>query len=104
MWYVVQICVFIAVIWFLQDYLGLPRQTPLWIVGAAAALWVTVVINSISRARELRATGRGWLWKWAKEVWAAEDMLPDRRVGRPQVPAYRNNAWTGSAGKLWPHL
>jgi hypothetical protein len=78
MWYAIQIGVFIAVVWFLQDYLGLPRQAPLWIMGAAAALFVTVLANSIVRARELRTEGPGWLKRWAKEVWAAEHSLPGR--------------------------
>jgi len=48
MWYVVQIGVFIAVVWFLQDYLGLPKEAPLWIVGAASALWATVVVLTLT--------------------------------------------------------
>ena len=84
MWYVLQIVVFIAVVWYLRalgDTISLPAA-PLWIVGAAAALWVTAVINSITRARELRREGRGWLRKWGKEVWAAEAMLPPGTVLR----------------------
>jgi hypothetical protein len=75
MWYFVQGIVFFGIVWLLQS-LGIPRQAPLWIVGAAGALWVTTVYNSVVRARELRREGRGWLRKWAIEVWKAEQFLP----------------------------
>jgi hypothetical protein len=80
-WHVLQGAVFIAVMWGVIGYFDLPwqvlRSTPLWIVGAVAALWVTVVINSISRLRQLSKEGRrGYLWTWVKEVWAAEHSLP----------------------------
>jgi hypothetical protein len=76
MWYLIQASVAFAVIWLLHA-LGIPRQAPTWIFGIAAALWITVVWNSMIRARELRRQGSGWFARWCREVWAAE------ALGRP---------------------
>ena len=86
-WHIFQGSIILGVVVCLVSYFGqqLPRQMLTnfgLFIGLVAALWVTVVINSIFRLRDLSNTGPGYFRAWIREVWAAEHSLPERTASR----------------------
>jgi hypothetical protein len=80
-WHIFQGSIILGVVVGLVSYFG-PQPMPMkyfgLFIGVVAALWVTVVINSIFRLRDLSKMGPGYFRRWIREVWAAEQFAPGR--------------------------
>ena len=75
-WYIFQGSIILGVTAGLINSFGPHYWKQFVLIGVVVALWVSVVINSIYRLRDLSKIGRGYFRTWIQQVWAAEHSLP----------------------------
>ena len=75
-WYIFQGSIILGVTAGLINSFGPHYWKQFGLIGVVVALWVSVVINSIYRLRDLCKIERGYFRTWIREVLPAEHFLP----------------------------